>query len=134
MGNALLLEQVFVNLFINARDSIQEETKGKTPQIKVRTDIIDKKWIDIYIIDNGKGIRKGVEKKVFDPFFTTKDTFDNPGLGLTISHEIISSMGGNIFLNKSWQNSETCFVVRIPIEQDNERDQLANLIEILHSE
>lgn len=134
VGNALLLEQVFVNLFINARDSIQEETKGKTPQIKVRTDIIDKKWIEIYIIDNGKGIRKGVRKKVFDPFFTTKDTFDNPGLGLTISHEIISSMGGNIFLNKSWQNSETCFVVRIPIEQENERDQLVNLIEILHSE
>ena len=134
VGNALLLEQVFVNLFINARDSIQEETKGKTPQIKVRTDIIDKKWIEIYIIDNGTGISKEIEKKVFDPFFTTKDTFDNPGLGLTISYEIISSMGGDIFLNKSWQNPETCFVVRIPIEQDNERDQLANLIEILHSE
>ena len=88
----------------------------------------------IYIVDNGKGINKEIEKKVFDPFFTTKDTFDNPGLGLTISYEIISSMGGDIFLNKSWKNSETCFVVRIPIEQDNERDQLANLIEILHSE
>lgn len=134
VGNALLLEQVFVNLIINARDSIQEKTKEKTPQIQIRTNIIDKKWIEIYIIDNGKGLSKGVEKKVFDPFFTTKDTSDNPGLGLTISYEIISSMGGDIFLNKSWQNSETCFVVRIPIEQDNERDQLANLIEILHAE
>ncbi len=134
VGNALLLEQVFVNLIINARDSIHEKTKEKTSQIKIRTEIIDKKWIEIYIIDNGKGINKEVEKKVFDPFFTTKDTFDNPGLGLTISYEIISSMGGDIFLNNSWKNSETCFVVRIPIEQDNERDQLANLIEILHTE
>ena len=123
-----------MNLIINARDSIQEKTKKKTPQIQIRTNIIDKKWIEIYIIDNGKGISKEIEKKVFDPFFTTKDTYDNPGLGLTISYEIITSMGGDIFLNKSWQNLETCFVVRIPIEQDNERDQLANLIEILHSE
>ena len=134
VGNALLLEQVFVNLIINARDSIQEKANKNTSQIQIRTDIIDKKWIEVYIIDNGKGIGKDIEKKVFDPFFTTKDTFDNPGLGLTISYEIISSMGGDIFLNKSWQNSETCFVVRIPIEQDNERDQLANLIEILHSD
>ena len=43
VGNALLLEQVFVNLIINARDSIQEKTKKKTPQIQIRTDIIDKK-------------------------------------------------------------------------------------------
>ena len=134
VGNALLLEQVFVNLIINARDSIQVKSKKKTPKIQIRTDIIDKKWIEVYIIDNGKGICKEIEKKVFDPFFTTKDTYDKPGLGLSISYEIISSMGGDLFLNKSWKNSETCFVVRIPIEQDNERDQLANLIEILHSD
>jgi len=134
VGNALLLEQVFVNLFINARDSFNEKSKKKNPQIHIRTDIIDKKWIEIYFIDNGIGIKKELGKKIFDPFFTTKDTSDNPGLGLTVSHEIITSMGGDIFLNNSWDNSETCFIVRIPIEQENERDQLANLIELLHKE
>tara|TARA_B100001123_G_C15345850_1_gene1037124 strand:+ start:28869 stop:30056 length:1188 start_codon:yes stop_codon:yes gene_type:complete len=134
VGNALLLEQVFVNLFINARDSLNKKSIKKKLQIQIHTDIIDKKWIEIYFIDNGIGIKKELEKKIFDPFFTTKDTSDNPGLGLTISHEIITSMGGDIFLNSSWKNSETCFVVRIPIEQENERDQLANLIELLHKE
>jgi len=134
VGNALLLEQVFVNLFINARDSLNEKSIKKKLHIQIRTDIIDKKWIEINFIDNGIGIKKELEKKIFDPFFTTKDTSDNPGLGLTISHEIITSMGGDIFLNSSWKNSETCFIVRIPIEQENERDQLANLIELLHKE
>ena len=134
VGNALLLEQVFVNLFINARDSLNEKSIKKKLYIQIRTDIIDKKWIKIYFIDNGIGIKKELENKIFDPFFTTKDTSDNPGLGLTISHEIITSMGGDIFLNSSWKNCETCFVVRIPIEQENERDQLANLIELLHKE
>jgi PAS domain S-box-containing protein len=130
VGNALLLEQVFVNLIINSRDSL-ERTESF---IRIKSKIINKKWIEIYVIDNGKGIPKGQENQLFDPFFTTKDTSDNPGLGLTISHEIVSSMGGDIFLNSKWEESETCFVVRIPIEQENERDQLANLIELLHTD
>ena len=71
---------------------------------------------------------------MFNPFFTTKETADNPGLGLSFSYEIISSMGGDIFLNTSGEKNETCFIVRIPVEQDNERDQLANLIELLHTD
>jgi len=130
VGNALLLEQVFVNLIINSRDSLERSDSF----IRIKSKIFNKKWIEIYVIDNGKGIPKGQENQLFDPFFTTKDTSDNPGLGLTISHEIVSSMGGDIFLHTKWKKSETCFVVRIPIEQENERDQLANLIELLHTE
>ena len=134
VGNALLLEQVFVNLIINARDSIELKGDSNSKLIKIKTEIIDQKWIDLYFIDNGIGIKKGTEKKLFNPFFTTKETADNPGLGLSISYEIISSMGGDIFLNTSGKKNETCFVVRIPVEQDNERDQLANLIELLHTD
>ncbi len=134
VGNALLLEQVFVNLIINARDSIELKGDSNSKLIKIKTEIIDQKWIDLYFIDNGIGIKKGTEKKLFNPFFTTKETADNPGLGLSISYEIISSMGGDIFLNTSGEKNETCFIVRIPVEQDNERDQLANLIELLHTD
>ena len=134
LGNALLLEQVFVNLILNARDSLKLKNSKKAKQITIKTNIVDQKWIEIYFIDNGIGVIEGTEQKIFDPFFTTKNTNDNPGLGLSICHEIISSMGGDIFLNNTWEKDETCFIVRIPFEQENEREQLANLIELLHTE
>lgn len=133
VGNSLLIEQIFVNLFINARDAFDSQSEVVEPAITIKSEIVDNKWIEIHISDNGPGVDITVSDSIFEPFFSTKKTDKNPGLGLTISKEIVNSMGGNIFLSDKMQAGAS-FDVRFPLTQDNEREQLANLIEMLHTE
>lgn len=133
LGNSLLVEQIFVNLFVNSKDAFASDEAIKSPTIKVISEMMNNKWLEIRVIDNGPGINAIQKEKIFEPFFTTKSIKDNPGLGLTIAKEIVDSIGGKIYLDQT-ETSDTCFVVRLPMVQDNDRDQLANLIEMFHSE
>lgn len=92
------IEQVFLNLIINAVDSVAErmalhpEIKGL---IKVTAES-DDQWIRIIFHDNGMGISKGAIGKIFDPFYTTKGVGEGTGLGLSVSYQIIKDHGGQI--------------------------------------
>jgi signal transduction histidine kinase len=66
-------------------------------------------------MDSGKAITEEVEAKMFQPFFTTKDIGKGTGLGLSHSSSIVLKHHGEIFLDRSQENS--CFVVEIPISQ-----------------
>lgn len=90
-ANHSTLEQVFLNLLLNAIDAVETV---KNPQIKFRlfTDVTTKVVLDI--IDNGVGISSENVHHLFDPFFTTKDT--GTGLGLSIVHQIILDHQGSI--------------------------------------
>ena len=101
------LNQVFLNLFLNALDAIGE--KGK---IEVSTKK-EKKCVRISIKDDGVGISRENQKKVFDPFFTTKEVGKGTGLGLSISHGIIENHGGKIEV-KSEDGRGTEFIIQIP--------------------
>ncbi len=133
VGNSLLIEQIFVNLLINARDAFDLLNNEIEPTVTIDTHVMDNKWIEIHVTNNGPVINPAIMDSIFEPFFSTKNTDTNPGLGLTISKEIVNSMGGNIYLFDQVQVG-VCFVVRLPLVQDDEREQLANLIEMLHSE
>jgi two-component system C4-dicarboxylate transport sensor histidine kinase DctB len=90
MANPVQLEQVLVNLFCNAMNAMEEQ-----PQrwIKLTAfDCADKLCVTIH--DNGPGIKQEHLEQIFDPFFTTRET--GLGLGLSISHRIIESMGGSL--------------------------------------
>jgi len=84
------LNQVFLNLFLNALDAV--DGKG---EIEVSTKKLDEQ-VRIAIKDNGVGISKENLNRIFDPFFTTKDVGQGTGLGLSISHGIIENHGGKI--------------------------------------
>ncbi|MDO9109936.1 MAG: ATP-binding protein, partial [Desulfatirhabdiaceae bacterium] len=106
MGDPGRLEQVFINLLLNARDAIEEkwgdgasatnreaEEGGKRIMLKTwKTD----KMVGIEIQDTGKGIPVTVQDKIFEPFFTTKEVGKGTGLGLSISYGIIKECGGDI--------------------------------------
>ena len=102
------LNQVFMNLFSNALDAIEEKgeivitTKNQGDSVKIS------------IKDNGKGITEEEISKIFDPFFTTKEIGRGIGLGLSISHRIINDHGGTISV-VSDQKKETRFDIIIPI-------------------
>jgi histidine kinase len=100
MAEPIRLEQVFINLLINARDALDEEWQShenlkceKKITVETRS---DHKSITVSISDTGKGIPKAYLNKVFDPFFTTKKVGEGTGLGLSISYGIIQECKGSI--------------------------------------
>jgi signal transduction histidine kinase len=92
------LNQVFMNLLINAIDALEEESEKDinfVPQIRICTEVRENpekshiKSIIIRIADNGAGISETVKRRIFDPFYTTKPVGQGTGLGLSISYQII---------------------------------------------
>lgn len=89
-GNAVRLEQVFINLLLNAIDA--NAGTGKSDIALVAHAEKDKVQVDI--ADNGPGIPKAVEERLFEPFFTTKKTGESLGLGLSITRTLLEEFGG----------------------------------------
>jgi len=110
-GNAQKIEQVLVNLIVNASQAIPEDRKG---HITVRT-MMERGNIVVQVADNGTGMNETTMKQIFDPFFTTKRAKGGTGLGLAIAFRIIDEHGGNISVN-SRVGSGTTFTIKIPVE------------------
>ena len=108
--NPAQLNQVFVNILINAIQAI--EGNGT---ITIRT-FDSKNHLFIRFTDTGKGIPPSVQKKIFDPFFTTKDVNQGTGLGLSISYSIIQKHGGSITV-ESETGKGTTFTIQLPLKQ-----------------
>jgi two-component system, NtrC family, sensor kinase len=105
------LQQVFLNLVINAEFFMIEENGHGTLTIKTE---VDENVIRISIKDDGPGIPPENLLKIFDPFFTTKDVGKGTGLGLSICHGIVSEHGGTIKANSQpGQGAE--FVIELPL-------------------
>lgn len=115
MCNIGELNQVFLNLIVNAAHAIQESGKNvSTGRITVSTQASDQ-FVSISIADNGCGIPQVNIDKVFDPFFTTKEVGKGTGQGLAITRTIvIEKHGGNIDL-QSTVGEGTRFVIKLPI-------------------
>ncbi len=111
-GNAQKIEQVLVNLLVNAGQAMRDEGRGL---ITVRTRLEDPE-ICIDIKDNGIGMNEKTQKLIFDPFFTTKRSKGGTGLGLAIVYRILEEHGGRISV-KSRQGVGTTFTIRIPSKQ-----------------
>ena len=101
------LNQVFLNIFVNALDAI-----GSEGEIMISTRYIDN-MVRITIKDDGTGIPKDIINKIFDPFFTTKKIGEGTGLGLSISHGIIKNHGGTIKVNSSIEKGAV-FEISLP--------------------
>jgi len=115
------LEQVFINILLNARDAIEEKTvlpgyPGGEETITIRT-AREGGEVMVAICDTGKGIPKAIADRIFEPFFTTKEHGKGTGLGLSISYSIIQECGASIRAF-SEEGKETCFVVRFPVKDE----------------
>ena len=104
------LQQVFLNLFLNARDAMPE---GGNLEIKTFQNDLE---IIIKISDSGMGINKKDLKKIFDPFFTTKSAGNGTGLGLAVCYGIITAHGGKIEAIENNLNGTT-FLISLLIDQ-----------------
>ncbi|MDJ0796381.1 MAG: ATP-binding protein [Calothrix sp. MO_167.B12] len=119
------LNQVFMNIIINAIDALHEYNQQRTiEQIKLKpncihitTELIDGNWSKIKIADNGSGISEDILPKLFDPFFTTKEVGKGTGLGLSVSYQIIVDNHGGKLSCESTIGKGTEFIIEIPITQ-----------------
>ncbi|MDY6932668.1 MAG: HAMP domain-containing sensor histidine kinase [Spirochaetota bacterium] len=107
-ADSMLLQQVFMNIIMNASDAI----KGKG-QIIIKTEMVEDSVL-ARIFNNGEEIPKENMNKVFDPFFTTKAPGKSKGLGLAISYNIIKRFNGDIRV-QSKPGKGTMFTVTIPL-------------------
>jgi two-component system NtrC family sensor kinase len=113
------LQQVFLNLLINAADGMNE--KGQvTVATRVITDTASsKQYVEIEFTDTGPGIPEEHLSRIFEPFFTTKPVGKGTGLGLAVSYGIIKKHGGNIFVRNEIGKGAS-FFVRLPLEDNLE--------------
>lgn len=122
------MNQVFMNILSNAIDALEEAQDRKgvqftSPQINIRTRVVDGLRVQISIADNGSGIPLAVSQRLFDPFFTTKPVGKGTGMGLSISHQIIvEKHGGKLnCLSTPGQGAE--FVIEIPIKPESKEQE-----------
>ena len=116
-ADSIRLEQVFINLLLNARDAIEEKWEMAMDEkmsgfITIKTDS-QKDGVLIELHDTGPGIPASIKDKIFEPFFTTKKVGKGTGLGLSISYGIIKECGGSI-QTVSGNDSGACFLIKLP--------------------
>nr|MCH9673695.1 PAS-domain containing protein [Gammaproteobacteria bacterium] len=105
------LQQLFVNLLVNAQHALESRPKPRTVTVRV-----DKQGDDVQIAvaDNGPGIAQSLRRRIFDPFFTTKPPGVGTGIGLSVCHSVVTSHGGSIRVEDS-PGGGAKFIVRFPL-------------------
>jgi two-component system, NtrC family, sensor kinase len=114
-----------MNILANAIDALDDMSINRTHQaikaspnqITIRTTMLGSDWVEIAIIDNGVGMPQSVKQRIFDPFFTTKPVGKGTGIGMSISHQIITKKHGGKLECFSTPGQGTEFIIQIPICQ-----------------
>jgi signal transduction histidine kinase len=113
-GNPKTLQQIFLNLFINA---IQAMRDGGILAVRARTEN-GGHWLKVEVADTGAGIDPEDLPHIFDPFYTTKEVGRGTGLGLSVSYSIAQKHGGHIEV-KSQKGKGSIFTVVLPVEEED---------------
>lgn len=131
MGDPTQLHQVFMNLFVNAKDAMPS---GGRLQVEAANAVIDEnyarmqpdaragRYVVLSVSDSGTGIPPGVIPKIFEPFFTTKDIGKGTGLGLSTALAIVRGHGGFLTVY-SEPGRGTCFKVHLPAAETAALDE-----------
>jgi signal transduction histidine kinase len=109
MANPQQLNQVFINILVNAAQSIE-----KMGEIRILTKAADS-YVQIHISDTGCGISDENLTKIFDPFFTTKGVGKGTGLGMNIAYNIVQKHQGDLQV-KSRVGHGTTFIISLPVK------------------
>jgi signal transduction histidine kinase len=111
-GNANQLQQVLMNLMINAQQAMGDGG-GKVDIVS----FVNGESVMIEVLDTGPGIDEDVAAKIFEPFFTTKPAGEGTGLGLSVTYGIIQDHGGDISVARA-ENGGAKFVIKLPLNTE----------------
>ncbi len=113
------LQQVLLNLLLNARDAVAEQADKR---IGIRAEQVDAS-IRLHVFDNGHGIAPGVRDKLFTPFFTTKPVGKGTGLGLAVSRQLMAHMGGSVALDENpAEGASFCIAMKVANSLDGNKE------------
>jgi PAS domain S-box-containing protein len=119
LGDTNRLEQVFINLVLNARDAMlalpdmQVPAEGSLPkEVNIVSKLLDDRVV-VTVSDTGPGVQRDLRSRIFEPFFTTKERSEGTGLGLSISYGIVKEHHGTIEVN-SGENAGAVFKLTFP--------------------
>lgn len=108
------LFRVFMNIMTNALHGMEDQ--GGTMNVSLSESIIEsKRYADISFADTGTGIDPSILDRIFEPFFTTKELDRGTGMGLSVSHGIITGIGGEINVESN-PGEGSVFTIRIPLQ------------------
>ena len=124
VGDANQLQQVLLNLIINARQAIAEAKSSGKISIVARRDSDDA--VVITVEDDGPGVPPNLRRIIFQPFYTTKSPGQGTGLGLSVSAGIIRAQGGDIWVEDGTDGGAR-FIIRLPALSKNEPKGAADL-------
>lgn len=110
-GNSQLLEQLFINLVLNALQSLPD--KGRTVRVSSTVDRA-RRWLSVKVIDQGVGIAEHDRVRLTEPFFTTRGEVGGTGLGLSIAKSIVERHHGSLLFD-SQPGLGTTVTVRLPV-------------------
>lgn len=120
-GDIVQLEQVILNLLVNACDAVKDGIGQNERIIRLRTRQVDagggRTYVALECTDTGCGIEEKILDRIFEPFFTTKDASLGSGLGLAVSRRIVEEHGGRLEVESS-RGRGAKFTVTIPVHQD----------------
>jgi PAS domain S-box-containing protein len=122
------IQQVLLNLTLNAIQAIRSNHESGTITISGRTDARageHNRVVRITVEDDGPGIDAHVRSRVFEPFFTTKDVGQGTGLGLSVSYGIVSAHGGRLWYEPS-QMGGAAFILELPADEHSTVDVSQN--------
>jgi PAS domain S-box-containing protein len=114
------LNQVFMNILVNAVDALEEKLERQadfTPTICIDTELLSSHWVRIRITDNGLGVPDQIRQRLFDPFFTTKPVGKGTGLGLSLSYDIVTKKHGGRLRYVPISEGGSAFVIEIPSQR-----------------
>ena len=114
-GDPGQLQQVFINLIVNAEQAMKDTNSGGVLTVGTRR---DGDFLAVTIADNGPGLSEEVSSKLFNPFFTTKAPGQGTGLGLSISRSIVLDHGGTIEA-ESIPGYGATFIIRLPLGRED---------------
>ncbi|MCH7752051.1 MAG: histidine kinase, partial [Planctomycetes bacterium] len=122
------LNQVFLNLIVNAAHAIadtlgDDATEKGTITVGTRR---DGEWAEIFVRDTGTGIPADVRARIFDPFFTTKEVGKGTGQGLAIARSVVVDKHGGTIDCETEPGKGTTFIVRLPINGDQQTQGARN--------
>ncbi|GDY22882.1 histidine kinase [Verrucomicrobiota bacterium] len=131
MGDATQIQQVLMNLLVNARDAMPlggrlitqaENLEVDADYAKLHIDARPGRYVRLKVTDTGSGIPKEIQERIFEPFFTTKPPGQGTGLGLSTTLGIVQSHGGFIHLY-SEPGIGTTFSIYLPAAPDSAADE-----------
>jgi PAS domain S-box-containing protein len=137
LGDATQLQEVLLNLVLNARDAMPEggriSVHVQGPDAEGPARVGGSPRVVIRVSDTGPGMARHVRERVFDPFFTTKEVGKGTGLGLSMAHALVKAHGGTLDV-ESEEGRGATFVVRLPAASDEDSGLARKTDDVLRGE